>query len=406
MGLYNEVEHRLREVKRISEEGRHSFGYIYPHAPLELLLAQGLTPVLLWADPRAPGAFEGSLQTFCCSYARNIFSQRATERLPPLAGILFPGNTCDSLQNMGDVWRFRFPQDRVFRLTYPACEGDGASIRYLAGELRRLSQSLQEAFGQALTSAGLERAISLTTQFRREAQLLYTTRSLLPQALPYSQLAKLVRRFLTAPGPQPLAQISEAAEEARRLLREGGLKREAETLRQALLDHRLEQSPQIPGQSPRPRLVLAGGMVDPQAAASLLEEAAKAAGVPDPGSLLVLDLLSFGFRTVFTPTLQPSEEPILDMARTMLAAPAEPTRQGLPGRLRFLEEVLRHLSIDGLIVCEQSFCDPDGFEAPALVEAAKKAGVPALRLPLDPELSDRPRLEGKLQTFLETLGAK
>ena len=398
-----DVTQRLREVRQASEEGRHLLGYIYPHAPLELLLAQELIPVLLWADPGVPGAFEDSLQTFCCSYARNIFSQRASGRLPPLSGILFPGNTCDSLQNVGDVWRFRFPQDRVFRLTYPA-RSDGAAVHYLAQELRKLSKSLQEVF-HPLTSGGLERSMEIIGQFRRETQFLYAARIFLPQALPYSQLARLIRSFLTVPGPHPLAKIGEKVGELRNMLREAGLKKEAEALRQALLHRQLESRPKIPRQTLHPRLALAGGMVDPQAVASLLESAGQAVGVTDPGSLIVFDLLSFGFRTVFTPPLSLGEDSFTDMARTILSAPSEPTSQGLAERLHLLEQVLRLLSIDGLIICEQSFCDPDGFDAPALAETARGVGVPVLRLPLDPELSDRSRLEGKLQTFIETLSS-
>jgi benzoyl-CoA reductase/2-hydroxyglutaryl-CoA dehydratase subunit BcrC/BadD/HgdB len=64
---------------------------------------------------------------------------------------------------------------------------------------------------------------------------------------------------------------------------------------------------------------------------------------------------------------------------------------------------LSRLNVSGLVVCEQSFCEPDQFEAPSLVDAASEVGVPSVRLPIDPELSDRARLEGRIQSFLETL---
>jgi benzoyl-CoA reductase/2-hydroxyglutaryl-CoA dehydratase subunit BcrC/BadD/HgdB len=54
-------------------------------------------------------------------------------------------------------------------------------------------------------------------------------------------------------------------------------------------------------------------------------------------------------------------------------------------------------------VCEQSFCDPDEFESPSLERAAEEVGVPTVKLPLDSELSDRARIEGRIQTFLETI---
>jgi benzoyl-CoA reductase/2-hydroxyglutaryl-CoA dehydratase subunit BcrC/BadD/HgdB len=117
----------------------------------------------------------------------------------------------------------------------------------------------------------------------------------------------------------------------------------------------------------------------------------------------VTDLLSFGFKTVFTPAVNLDGDPFTAMASSILNAPSEPTQEGLPKRLQFLKALISKLSIDGLVICEQSFCDPDQFEAPMLLKAAAEAGVPAVRLPIDPELSDRARLEGRIQSFLETL---
>ena len=96
-------------------------------------------------------------------------------------------------------------------------------------------------------------------------------------------------------------------------------------------------------------------------------------------------------------------DPFETMARSVLGALLEPTQEGLPKRLDFLKDALTHLAIDGLIVCEQSFCDPDEFESPSLAAVASKAGVRSVRLPVDPEFSDRARLEGRIQSFLETL---
>jgi benzoyl-CoA reductase/2-hydroxyglutaryl-CoA dehydratase subunit BcrC/BadD/HgdB len=69
-----------------------------------------------------------------------------------------------------------------------------------------------------------------------------------------------------------------------------------------------------------------------------------------------------------------------------------------------MKGLLKNLSIQGLIVCEQSFCDPDQFEAPSIEKAACELDVKSIRMPLDPEFSDRGRIETRIQSFLETLG--
>ncbi|TFH07224.1 MAG: hypothetical protein E4H14_08965, partial [Candidatus Thorarchaeota archaeon] len=73
-------------LKKLVEAGEEIIGYIYPHTPLELILAHSLTPSLMRALPGVASGFEESLQTFACSYIRNLYNQRVNEQLPPITG--------------------------------------------------------------------------------------------------------------------------------------------------------------------------------------------------------------------------------------------------------------------------------------------------------------------------------
>ena len=142
-------------------------------------------------------------------------------------------------------------------------------------------------------------------------------------------------------------------------------------------------------------------MVDPEGLAVLFENAKTAADMET--AAITIDLLSFTFRTIFTPTPNLQGDPYLELATKILAAPSEPTQEGLQHRLDFVNAILSRFEIDGLIICEQSFCDPDQFEIPELEKLAEKVKIPVVRLPLDPEFSDQARIEGRIQSFLETL---
>jgi benzoyl-CoA reductase/2-hydroxyglutaryl-CoA dehydratase subunit BcrC/BadD/HgdB len=391
------VEKSEQHLRKLSASGKTVLGYIYPHAPLELLLAHGITPSLVRTDPKIQGGFEASLQTFSCSLTRNLFSQRSNGGLLPLSGLLFPGNTCDSLQNVADIWRHRFPKDKVFRLTYPAARFGDDSVRFLAEELRILSESLKKTYGRRLSNDDLLDAVSLVNNFRDAAQTLYSCRVVDPNLVSYSEVVRLVREFLTIPNAKTLRQISESASAVSRILDERGQLSVAKSMQEGLLNGRLSDIG-IAVESSVPRVLVTGGMIDPQAIASLFEASAKLSQ-----EIVVLDLLSFGFKTAFTPPVNLEGDLFVAMSRSILGAPSEPTQEGLPGRLEFLKLLLSKLSINGLVVCEQSFCDPDQFEAPSFLSAASEVGVPSVRLPIDPELSDRARLEGRIQSFLETL---
>jgi benzoyl-CoA reductase/2-hydroxyglutaryl-CoA dehydratase subunit BcrC/BadD/HgdB len=393
------IEQSFVGLKELVESGEEIIGYIYPHAPLELFMAHGFTPSLIRALPGVSGGFEESLQTFACSYIRNLYSQRANGQFLNLAGLLFPGNTCDSLQNLGDVWRVRFPDDRVFRLTYPVTRysQDDSTTKFLTEELRLLSETISNAFNRPFLLESYERAVELVNDFRSSTQFLYSTRVVNPKIIPYAEIVRFVRTFLTAPTISSVSVVKDAAARVRTTADKLGILDTIEAVRKAITigDY---TGVKLPDDLETPRIVIAGGMVEPQAIATLIND------MPDMSdSVIVLDLLSFGFKTVFTESPSKSDDPYLAMAQSVLTAPGEPTHEGLSYRMDALKGLLSNLSIQGLIVCEQSFCDPDQFEAPSIERAASELGVKTVRIPLDPELSDRGRIETRIQTFLETL---
>ena len=386
-------------LKALVESGEEIIGYIYPHVPMELFMAHGFTPSLIRAFPGTASGYEESLQTFACSYIRNLYSQRANGQFLTLAGLLFPGNTCDALQNLGDVWRVRFPDDRVFRLTYPVTRysNDDAATNFLAEELKLLSETISSTFSRPFLTESYDRAVELVQDFRNSAQFLYSARVVNPKIITYTEVVRLVRTFLTAPTISSASAIKDSAVTVRSTAKKLGVLGAIENVRMALLSGDYSKV-NLPEELEKPRIVIAGGMVEPQAVASLIDD------MSDVNSeVIILDLLSFGFKTVFTQSPSKSDNPFLAMAQSILTAPGEPTHEGLSFRVKAMKGLLTNLSVQGLIVCEQSFCDPDQFEAPSIERAASDLSIKTVRVPLDPELSDRGRIETRIQTFLETL---
>ncbi|MFX0056320.1 MAG: 2-hydroxyacyl-CoA dehydratase [Promethearchaeota archaeon] len=393
------IEQSNQVLKALVDAGEQVLGYIYPHPPHELIIAHGLKPSLVRTNPAVVGAYEASLQTFACSLTRNLFSQRINDSFPQLAGILFSGNTCDALQNVGDVWRKRFPEDKVFRLTYPVGDAGESSVDFLAMEIKAFSDNLATTYGNGFSESIFKTAALLLHEIRDVLQLMYCTRLLYPSLISYNELSHFVGEFLTAPTQEVSERMNGKWEEVEESFENDNQMNKVEQLRDSLLNQDLSGY-EVDINTSSPRIAVIGGMVEPRTFAGLIENIP---GVTD--TTLVLDMLSFGFKTVFTPRVNAEGEPFQESARSILGAHSEPTQEGLPKRVAFLKDVLTKLSIQGLIVCEQSFCDPDEFEAPSLEKAAEEVGVPTVKLPLDSELSDRARIEGRIQTFLETIDA-
>jgi hypothetical protein len=235
--------------------------------------------------------------------------------------------------------------------------------------------------------------------FRDAAQTLYIGRLLNSEAITYTNLASLVRSFLSAPSNGMLEQIKEAAMLVSQELDEKNLKEFGHTLREAILNKNF-QGIEFPVKLLYPRIAVIGGMTEPDALARIFESLPKTSD-----SVIVLDVLSFGLKTVFT--LPPEgDDPFQAMATSILSSPGEPTQEGLSNRVRYLKDLISNLYIHGLIICEQSFCDPDEFETPSIEKAVSEMNIPVVRLPLDSELSDISRLGVRIQSFLETLGSR
>ncbi|MFO7836363.1 MAG: 2-hydroxyacyl-CoA dehydratase family protein [Candidatus Thorarchaeota archaeon] len=384
-----------KEILPTSDESQMpTVGYFDHRAPLEMIVAHQAIPSLVRSTGGTSTGFEASLQTFACSFSRNLLSQRTKGNLSNLEGLLFPSNMCDSMQNLHDIWEVEFPRDNVLRVGYPVVEAGEKSVEYLAGELGKLSASVQGIVYHSLNMMRLRKALNVFDWFRSMCQEIYAARVLQPDLLRYTEFAQLLYSFLEAPSIVGLEEIESVHRRVKSMVKRPNT---ASEIRQALLHTPMNQMG-FPVKSPPARIVVAGGMTDLVRIGELFDAVAN-----QSDAAIVLDLLSLGYRMVFRPAVNLGEHMFKDLARGILGAPSAPTQKGLASRVAFLKNLLRNFSIDGLIISEMSFCDPDEFETPSLMKAAKETGVPTLRLPVDAEFSDRARLEGRVQSFLETL---
>ena len=311
-GVIEQSDTGLRELLKAGEE---VIGYIYPHVPLELLLAHGLTPSLVRALPGVASGFEESLQTFACSYIRNLYNQRTNNQLPNLTALLFPGNTCDSLQNLIDIWRYRFSGDKIFRLTYPVTRyaSDDSALEYLTEELRILSGSIEKSLDKPFITSSFERAVGLIHDFRVNTQYLYGARIVDPTVLSYAEVARLVKSFLSTPIPSIASEIHDVSSSVEEIMNSRGLSDSVLSILKALKSRDFTGIEKL-DDAVFPRILIAGGMVDPPAIASIINGIQ---GITD--SIITLDLLSFGFKSVFTNPIDQNGDPFVEMAKSILS---------------------------------------------------------------------------------------
>ncbi|TFG07766.1 2-hydroxyacyl-CoA dehydratase, partial [Candidatus Thorarchaeota archaeon] len=291
------IEQSDQAVRDLAVAGEQLLGYIYPHFPLEIAMAHGFTPSLVRTSQSAMGGYESSLQTFACSLTRNLFSQRASGGLTIFSGITFSGNTCDSLQNVGEVWRKRFPEDKIFRLTYPAAVPGESAVSFLSNELRKFSKELENAFKVPFSEELFKDAVALVSEIREGLQILYSVRAYSPEVLKYSELSRLIEGFLRAPVTSTLENVLELKTSIMEPIDQKDDSGPASRLRNAFLKQDLTEVRPMPA-SESTRLVVVGGMIETSSLSQLIANVSNFSE-----DMIVLDLLSYGFKTIFTPSL-------------------------------------------------------------------------------------------------------
>ena len=130
-------ENYYQLLAELQQQKHYLFGYFTNKTPIELLHALGLVPTRIIAAKHPElrqGASERYIQAFGCSWLRRIIDIGLADGYSALAGVLFSTGTCDSLQNVSDIWKKTFPEQLTYSLTFPVHHTIAAEI-YFKNEL-------------------------------------------------------------------------------------------------------------------------------------------------------------------------------------------------------------------------------------------------------------------------------
>ncbi|MHA2155573.1 MAG: 2-hydroxyacyl-CoA dehydratase subunit D [Candidatus Hodarchaeales archaeon] len=337
-------------------------GYFTNKTPVELLDAMNLHPLRIFAfkHPKShQGAYERYIQTFACSWLRGILDNGLVDGYKDLKGIMFSTGTCDSLQNVSDIWQKVFPNQLTYNLTFPI-QSNTAAIKYLVNEFKQFLSLLEKNFG-LFSSFNLKESIQKYNQKRKILQNIANFVS--KGHLHYASLAKIA--YLS-----DLLPVNEFTRLFRNL---------------SPTDGKSSSS-----QEETPRLLVSGGMWDNW----------KLFDIPEWDGL-VADDLSFGYRN-FSYFL-PETDSLESYVKSQLTRIPEPTAYDENHRLESLEKQIKDHKIDGVVLLTMKFCDPDAFELVPLRKHLESLEIPFLNLETSPDLSNLAQLRTRLSAFSEIL---
>lgn len=350
--------------------GAKAVGFFPVYAPLELVHAAGMLPVLVSGagDRLDIQHADSRFGSFICSIVKTTMEMAMTGHREPLDAFFF-SSICDSARNLCFVVKRNFPQMYVDFIHLPHSTSE-TSIDFLAAEYRRVIAELERIGNTKISDDSLRHSIFLYNQQRRLVRRLYDLRAQSPHLL--------------------------RAWESYILIRSGNFLPVEEHIR--ILSEMLEALPERPGRKrDSVRVVVEGAFCEqpPLELIRLLEAA---------GCDVVEDDLTLAHRW-FQADVPTSGDPVCALAESYVrnSVYSSVRHDSRYPRWEGLAEKIRATRADAVIFLIAKFCEPAYFDYVLFKKKVDELGLPHLLLEFEEKLFTFERLRTEIETFVESL---
>ncbi|MFW9855297.1 MAG: 2-hydroxyacyl-CoA dehydratase subunit D [Candidatus Thorarchaeota archaeon] len=355
-------------LRKLRKHDRPLLGYFTNRIPVEILHALGIIPIrMLTHGFKNQGASDRYIQTFGCEYLCTIMDIGLAEGFDVLDGIIFSTGTCDSLQNVSDIWRKVFPAHWAINLTFPVNIKGNLPVKFLTAEFQRFIETVSRHFklDYALTHQGDLDLTSSLKKYNKKRELLRELATLVSNRnLAYQAFAKYSLLGDIIPVEQFVSFLQEKMEDEKHY---------------------------PPVQISSPRLLITGGMGFDNYQLWQLPEF----------DHLVADDFSFGTRN-FNFNIPPGAS-LETFVKSYLDRVPDPTAYDLDRRESHLTNLIRKHKIDGVVLLGTKWCDPDAFEFVPLMNILKENGVPFISIETSSDLANLQQIKTRMRAFIEML---
>ena len=354
-----------------AKTGGKVFGYFCTYFPEELLHAAGILPVRILGVKENITVADAHAQPFICSLVRTSLDAAMRNKFGFLDGVVFP-HSCDSIQNLADVWRHHFPDQFSDVVVLPVWVDAPEAEAYLTEELARFKGKLEDHLGgDKISDDALSTSIDIYNENREALVELYSLRRENPAAISAANVLNVV-----------LASFRMRKEDHTKLLK-------------TLIDDVKAAAPQTNGQGVR--VVLYGNACDHPAIMNLFGE---------PGAVVVDDDLCTGSR-YFLHSTQPDGAPLERMARRYLnRVPCPSKHSDSFDRRDYLVGMVRRGEADGVVMLILKFCDPHDFDYPDIAKRLTEENIPHIKIETEMQPASIEQVKTRLEAFVEMLKEK
>jgi len=372
---YQDYGSRARELKK---QGKKIIGYICAYVPVEIITAAGFVPFRIKGNVNEPiTKADTKMETIICPLVRSCFDLSIKGNYDFLDGIVIP-HACDSICRTYDVWKYSLalPYSHFINMPHGT---DDSSLKFFKAILNTFRKSLGGFAGKQISNDNLTEAIKLYNQNRVRVSEMYELRKLDPPLISGAEVTEVLVAGMSIPVEESIQQIDTVINEARQRTT-GPDKKSA-------------------------RIMIVGAEVDDVAFIKLVE---------DTGANVVVDDLCPGARENL-PLVDITEDPIdgiaerylrkIHCARTYFEQTGT-YQEYLEKRFGHIGRAIKDFKVDGVILYIYKYCDPFGFEVPAMKSYIESLGTPVLYLEDEYSMSTIARLRTRIQAFLEMISLR
>lgn len=354
--------------RRAAAAGRLIAGHMCTYTPEELFYAAGMLPVRIlgWTDTTQRA--DGLIQSYACSLARAVLDLAIEGRLDFVDTMVF-SHTCDTIQNLADIWRLNLPKMEVITLATPVDIGSPHAVRFYRSELARAREQIEARAG-AVPDEAIDEAIGLYARHRAAMRRLYDIRRQHPGLISASAVQTVALASFLMPKDEHLALIDKLNVQL--------AARRAKSVASKL-----------------PRLFVAGAACQQPGLLDVIEET---------GCTVVGDDLCTGERAF---SVEPADaaDPLERLALMYLSRrPCAAKHLAGHDYAKWLLKTARESAADGVVLLLTKFCDPWAFEYPSLRAEFEAAEMPLLLVEVEQHMPPTAQFETRVAAFAEIVG--
>jgi bzd-type benzoyl-CoA reductase N subunit len=368
---YSDYGARARELRN---SGRKVIGYLSALCPVEILTAAGVVPIRLKGTvSEAVTKADAYMETMVCPFVRNVFDAALKGKYSFLDGMVL-AHQCDSIDRTFDVWSYNLGYSYWHFLNYPHL-ADDPSIEFTGEILRIFVRTLEKLTGQSITNQALADSVHAHNENRRTMRELYDLRK---ESVPRISGAEMMKVLV--------ACMSLPVDESTRLIK-------------AVIAEVKQRTPAAGEKAGR--IMLVGDQIDDVAIVNAIEDA---------DAFLVMDDLSTGSK-MYWGDVDVTPDPIQGIAERYLRKLKFPTTfvagetypETLEARFGHMRQYIKDFKVNGAILFIYKYCDPFGFEVPAIKSYIESAGTPVLYIEDEYSTSILGRVKTRIEAFLEMI---